>query len=111
VPGLDPVVTYRRSRWRRLVGDIPYVNDLHSGSQPIEGIHVAVGAADYRLAAAASSITCRVETTGPAGAATSTVLPFARWIADMTSAVAERSRMAHESLAALENLIVYDRPH
>jgi hypothetical protein len=23
VPGLDPVVTCRRSRWRRLVGDLP----------------------------------------------------------------------------------------
>jgi hypothetical protein len=70
---------------------------------------VTVGAADFWLDAAVSSIACRVDTPGSGGSRTSTPLPFAQWIDEMTNAVAERSRMARQSLAALENLIVYDR--
>jgi hypothetical protein len=110
VPGLEPVVSYRHGRLRRLLGDLPYVNDLHARSQPVSAIHVRAGAEDYLLDAKATSISCRIEKHSATGTVTTQPVTFSRWITDLIAAVEERSRVASESIAALETLIVYDRP-
>lgn len=38
VPGLQVVVTRRRGRLRRLLGDLPYLNDLHRRTAPVDTI-------------------------------------------------------------------------
>jgi hypothetical protein len=58
VPGLNLKVDYRRGRWRRLVGDLPYVNDLHKKSYPIGSIRVGVGTTAYWVRATHGSLSC-----------------------------------------------------
>jgi hypothetical protein len=110
IPGFDPVVTYRQGRLRRILGDIPYVNDLYSTSRPISAIRVGAGGDEYLLEAKHSAISCRIERRRPTGSVTPSDVSFSSWIAQLIAAVESQSRAANEALAALENLIVYDRP-
>lgn len=109
VPGLEPVITYRRSRLRRIVGDVPYVNDLHRKSSPIEAIRVTVGGSAFELSATTSSITCSVVGRGPGTERGQVATSFSEWITQLMAAIDERNRLAADSLSALQDLIVYDR--
>ena len=75
VPGLDPVVTYRQPRWRRLLGDLPSVNDLHRRSHPIARLAVRVGTSDDVLETTRSSLSCRVDGRSASGGRTSQGVP------------------------------------
>lgn len=106
VPGLELGISYRRSLFRRILGDLPYVNDLHRTSSPIESIRVTVGGSIFDLSATDSSITCSVSSRANR---TPTVMSFSAWIKQLMAAVDERNRIATDSLAALQDLIVFDR--
>jgi len=43
VPGLEMSVSYRPGRVRRLIGDLPYLNDLNRPTGSIQRIAIAVG--------------------------------------------------------------------
>lgn len=110
VPDLNMVVSYRHGRLRRLLGDLPYVNDLHTRSQPISAIQVHVGASDYLLEATSTSISCRIVGHPASNATTQQPVAFSRWIGDLIATVAEHNQATQESVASLESLILYDRP-
>jgi hypothetical protein len=110
VPGLDTVVSYRQGRWRRLLGDLPYINDLHARSQPVSAIEVHAGAVEYLLDAGPSSVSCRIMKRSATGTVTTQPVTFSQWINELIATVGERSRAAWESIAALQSLIIYDRP-
>jgi hypothetical protein len=105
VPGIETSVRHRRPRWRRLLGDLPYVNDLARRSGPIESVRVEVGGTTYQLAVRDLTIACTV--TGPGG--TPALRPFDAWLDELQAAIDQRARLSQESLAALQQLIVYDR--
>ena len=63
VPGLRLNVTYRHGRLRRLIGDLPYINDLHRSSDPVQDIVVELGPDSYWLHSERASIRCGREVT------------------------------------------------
>src|SRR5271167_2764137 len=79
IPGLPVVVSHRGGRLRRLVGDLPYVNDLHRSTNPIRRIAVTVGNGSYWLDAGDGTIRCgrRIDPVGHDAVAEE--LPFADW--------------------------------
>ena len=109
IPGLSPAVTYRRSRLRRILGDLPYVNDLYRRSSPIERISVTVADRAFELGATTSSITCSIESRAPSAARSVTVVSFSEWIKELMATIDERNRLAADSMAALQHLIVFDQ--
>ncbi len=109
VPGLTVVVTHRHGRVRRLIGDIPYVNDLHRRTDPIDRIVVTVGPLDYWVAPVDGSI--RGGTGAPArgpGPVDRTA-PFAEWADRLFDAIVRQNHANHQSLVALRTLIEQDR--
>ncbi|MHB8491715.1 MAG: hypothetical protein ACYDA6_05815, partial [Solirubrobacteraceae bacterium] len=61
VPGLKVTGTYRHTWFRRLLGDLPYINDLHRDKDPVQRISVDVGPCTYWLDSHRSSIRCGTE--------------------------------------------------
>lgn len=109
VPGLKMVVSYRHGRLRRLIGDLPYVNDLHRRSDPIEKVVVTVGPGSYWLEAEHSSIRCGREVTSIERGSVREELSFSVWARDLFDELAEQNFVNHESMVALRHLIEQDR--
>jgi hypothetical protein len=107
VPSLNVRVAYRHGRIRRLIGDLPYINDLHRRSDPIASILVTVGPHSYWLQSDQGSIRCGRSQLhrGEAGDA----LPFSAWTEALFEAIAEQNLVNHDSMAALRQLIEQDQ--
>jgi hypothetical protein len=108
VPGVALKIRFRRSRWRRMLGDIPYVNDLDRTSSPIERVEVALGARRYLLNVTGPSFTCCVEQTG-AGAGAGATLGFSQWMQALTGDIGRQSDSIRDAVASLQQLLIYDR--
>ncbi len=105
VPGLSVVVTRRRPWWRRILGDLPYLEDLPRHRGPIEAITVSSGARDYRVLRTGASLRCTRERPDTAPEE----LPFGRWADALLADIEAENRTSHESLLALRALVEHER--
>ncbi len=105
VPGLAINVRYRNGRLRRLIGDLPYVNDLHRPSDPIRRVAAMVGAKEYWVESKDGSLRCGIDTVtlvrGPAG----DPLPISTWAEHLLDDIVAQNHASHESIVALRTLI------
>jgi hypothetical protein len=109
VPGLKIDVSYRNGRLRRLVGDLPYVNDLHRPSDPIHRILVTIGAGAYWVASTDGVLTCGVDSLTLQRGPASDPLPFPTWADLLVGEIVSQSHISHESADALRKLIEGER--
>jgi len=109
VPGLNIAVDYRHGRFRRLLGDIPYVNDLHRPSDPIRRIAVTIGTGEYWVQSTDGSLRCGIDRlTLQRGSATD-ALSFAAWADLLLEEIINQNHISNESAVALRNLIEGER--
>jgi len=109
VPGLAMKVTYRHARWRRLIGDIPFVNDLHRRADPIRNIAVTIGTIEYWLQATGGAIRCGTDTVVAGRGRTTEEIPFARWAEALFEALTRETRIHRDSISALRDLVEQNR--
>lgn len=109
VPGLKMVVSYRQGRLRRLVGDLPYINDLHRRTDPIDELVVTVDTCSYWLRSKHGSIRCGRQTAATEGGQGREDLSFSDWAGALFDAIAQQNFVNHESMVALRNLVEQDR--
>ena len=104
IPGLQLRVSYRHGMVRRLLGDLPYVNDLHRRTDAIREIAVDVGTGSYRLRSERGSLEC-TRTQGH----TQTKLSLSTWVSALFEDIVEQNLGNHDSLVALRCLVEQDR--
>ncbi len=115
VPGLEMVVSYRHGRIRRLIGDLPYVNDLHRRTDPIDELLpidelvVTVDTCSYWLHSKHGSIRCGRQAAATEGGQGKEELSFLDWASTLFDAIAQQNFGNHESMVALRNLVEQDR--
>jgi hypothetical protein len=105
IPGLQVNVKQHPRRVRRLMGDIPYINDLHRRSDRIDRVDVTIGAANYWVESHGGSVTCGQDLAPAAEGRPSTPLPFADWSDALFADISMSNRQALESLSALRGLV------
>jgi hypothetical protein len=108
VPGLETVVSYRHGKVRKLVGDLPYINDLNRRSGPIEKLVVAVGRRSYWLDCDRSSIRCGRKASSIEPGQTNEELPFSIWARSLFDDIAQQNLVSHSSMVALRHLVEHD---
>ncbi len=109
VPGLKIVVKYRTGRIRRLLGDIPYVNDLHPVSAPIRRLIVTVGSSDYWVESNGGLLTCGADRLTLQHGPVTDPLPFPEWADLLIGQIVSQNHINHESAVALRSLIEGER--
>lgn len=109
VPGLAMTVSHRHGRLRRLIGDLPYVNDLNRSAEPIDMIAVSVGSDCYWLRSDDGSIRCGKESTPSEPWQAGGELSFSAWATALFDEVASQNIAGHESILALRELVEHDR--
>jgi hypothetical protein len=109
VPGLTMTVSHRHGRLRRLIGDLPYINDLHRWSDPIDKVDVAVGPLTYWLQADRGSIRCGSQVTSVERGEAKEEMSFSVWANALFDEVARQNFVNHESMVALRHLVEQDR--
>jgi len=109
VLGLNMVVSHRHGRLRRLIGDLPYVNDLHRRTDPIEKLVVEVGVCSYWLRADQGAIHCGREMTTIESGQVLEQLSFWDWATALFDDIARQNFVNHDSLVALRHLVERDR--
>jgi hypothetical protein len=105
VPALDISVRRRHGRLRRLLGDLPYLNDLQRRTAPIDRLAVSAGSCAYWLESEPGRIRCWTESSGGA----SEELSFAAWATKLVGEIAQQNLVNHASLVALRHLVVHDQ--
>ncbi len=105
VPGLAVTVTHRHGRLRRLIGDLPYVNDLHRRSDPIDRLVVTVESLDYWVASDDHTVRCGIDDRSRARGTEGDPLPFPEWSDRLFAAIVRQNNANAASLAALRALI------
>lgn len=109
VPGLKIAVSYRHGRLRRLIGDLPYINDLHRRTDPVHKIVVAVGPCSYWLDSDHGAIKCGREVTSIERGQEKEELSFSAWATMLFDEIARQNFVNHESIVALRHLVEQDR--
>jgi len=109
VPGLKIEVDYGNGRVRRLIGDIPYLNDLHRTSDPINRMVVAIGVRSYWVESARGVLACGVDTRTAQWGLASNPLRFSAWADLLLGEIVSQNRVSHDSAEALRQLIEGDR--
>jgi hypothetical protein len=109
VPGLTMTVSHRHGRLRRLIGDLPYINDLHRWADPIDKVNVAVGPSTYWLQSEDGSIRCGKELTSVERGVEKEELSFPVWASALFDEIARQNFVNHESMVALRHLVEQDR--
>jgi hypothetical protein len=105
VPGLKVSVSYRRGKLRRLLGDLPYINDLNRRTGPIHRLLVAVGMRSYWVHADHGSIRCGRELAPN----DSEEMRFVAWATSLFDEIAAQNFVNYESMVALRRLVEQDR--
>ena len=109
VPGLNMSVWYRRGRMRRLLGDLPYINDMSRRTGPIERIVIVIGPHSYWLRSDAGSISCGRDAISPRPGESNQELTFPTWAKALFDEIAGQNVVNHDSLVALRRLVEQDR--
>jgi hypothetical protein len=109
VPGLNMTVAYRHGKLRRLIGDLPYINDLHRRTDPVHEITITVGHCSYWLHSDSESIRCARELTSIERGQVKEELSFSEWATALFDDIAGQNSVNHESIAALRHLVEHDR--
>ncbi len=109
VPGLNVGVFYRHGKLRRLIGDLPYINDLHRRTDPIDKIVVGVGPSSYWLHSQHGSIQCGRESASIEPGQIKEDLSFSAWATALFDEIAEQNFVNHDSMMALRHLVERDR--
>jgi hypothetical protein len=109
VPGLRMRVSQRHGRLRRLIGDLPYINDLHRRSDPIQEIVVVVDPNSYWLHADHGSITCGRDFSSTELGEVKEELSFSAWATALFDQIAQQNLVNHDSILALRHLVEQDR--
>lgn len=109
VPGLELTVSRRHGRLRRLIGDLPYVNDLHRSSDPIDRLVVSVARHTYSLHAHEDSIVCTRELDSIERGPVKERLTFSAWALALFDDISQQNFANHESLVALRHLVERDQ--
>jgi hypothetical protein len=109
VPGLKMTVSHRHGKLRRLIGDLPYINDLHRGTDPIHKIVIVVGPCSYWLHADHGSIECGREGSSFEPGQGKEELSFSVWATTLFDEIARQNFVNHESMVALRRLVEQDR--
>jgi hypothetical protein len=109
VPGLKIEVSYRRGRLRRLIGDIPYVNDLHRPWDPIHRMVITIGANAYWVQSTDGVLTSGIDTLTLQRGPASDPLLFPAWADLLIGEIVSQNHISHESALALRNLIEGER--
>lgn len=109
VPGLQLAVSRRQGRLRRLIGDLPYVNDLHRSTDPVREVVVVVGPCSYWLHSEHGAIRCGTEVTSLERGLVKEELPFSAWATALFDEIARQNLVNHDSLVALRHLVEQDR--
>jgi hypothetical protein len=109
VPGLTMTVSHRHGRLRRLIGDLPYINDLHRWTDPIDKVEVAIGPSTYWLQSDHGSIRCGREVTSVERGRVKEELSFSIWANTLFDDIARQNFVNHESMVALRHLVEHDR--
>ena len=109
VPGLPVVVEYHKGRIRKVVGDIPYVNDMHRSSDPIRSLTVTVDTVEYWMKPTTGLLRCGIDTVTMMRGRTSEIVELAAWTDLLLEDVIRHSHLDPESGAALRSLIHGDR--
>ncbi len=109
VPGLRIKVNYGNGRVRRLLGDLPYVNDLHRPSDPIRRMVVTIGSSDYWVESTHGSLTCGVDRLTLQRGPVTDPLPFPVWADLLLDEIVSQNHISHSSAVALRNLIEGER--
>jgi hypothetical protein len=105
VPGLTVVVRHRHGRLRRLIGDLPYVNDLHRRRDPIDRLVVTVESLDYWVTAEDGTVGCGIDDRSRARGTPGDPVPFPEWSDRLFDAIARQNIANAASLAALRAVI------
>jgi hypothetical protein len=108
VPGLNLTVSYHHGRVRRLLGDLPYVNDLNRQTGPIHKIVVAVGEHSYWLQAEGGSLSCGREPGSAEAGQMDEQLTFTIWAKALFDDIARQNLVNHDSMVALRRLVEHD---
>jgi hypothetical protein len=109
VPGLTMTVSHRHGRLRRLIGDLPYINDLHRWSDPIDKVDVVIGPSTYWLESDRGSIRCGRQLTSVERGEAKEELSFPAWANALFDEIARQNFVNHESMVALRHLVEQDR--
>jgi hypothetical protein len=109
IPGLRMTVSYKHGRIRRLIGDLPYVNDLHPSTGPIRKVVISVGSRSYWLRTESSSIRCgREDLPSVDPVSPGEELAFSNWASALFEEITQQNLINHESMVALRHLIERD---
>lgn len=109
IPGLAMKVVYRHARWRWIIGDIPFLNDLHRRADPVQDIAVTLGTTEYWLRATGGTIRCGTDSIVPGRGRTTGEMSFTRWAEAMFQALTEKTKVHQDSIAGLRDLIENNR--
>jgi hypothetical protein len=109
VPGLRMAVSYRHGKLRRLIGDLPYINDLNRTRNPIHKVVVSVGRSSYWLQSEHGLIKCGHEITQTGQGRVKDELSFSDWARTLFDEIARQNYVNHESMVALRHLVEQDR--
>ena len=107
-PGLKTAVSRRHGRLRRLIGDLPYINDLHRRTDPVHKIVVEVGPCTHWLHSDYGSIKCGRELTSIERGQVKEELSFTVWATELFDEIARQNLVNHESIVALRHLVEQD---
>jgi hypothetical protein len=107
VPGLSLTVSYRHGKLRRLLGDLPYINDLNRPTGPIHRITIRIGPDSYWLVSDERTITCGHEPRPPGDG--DQELGFSAWAKALLEEISKHNMVNHDSLVALRQLVEHDR--
>jgi hypothetical protein len=105
VPGLKVTVSYQHGKLRRLLGDLPYINDLNKRTGPIHKLVVAIGPSSYWVDAGHGSIRCGRDEQGQV----SEELTFSAWATTLFDEIVKQNQVNYESMVALRRLVEQDR--
>jgi hypothetical protein len=108
IPSLALTVTYRQGRLRRLLGDLPYLNDLRRSGDPIEEIVATVGEDSYWLRSSCGAIACGRDRGRGGLERDRERLAFHDWATALCSEIERENLLNHEALLGLRRLVEQD---
>jgi hypothetical protein len=109
VPGLKLSVYPHRGLLRKLLGDLPYIDDMTRRKGQIQRIVVAIGPRSYWLRSQPGSIRCGLDVSTTQAGQANEEMTFSAWATALFEEIARQNLVNHDSLVALRQLVERDR--